>query len=208
MTGRRRASVVAGSSLLAMAALAGAGVGAGPGPVMLLALLAVCVLDVVAAAALVVVLSDRHRDLAVLSGAFRVAYAAVFAAVLAPLGAAEAGIGDHGQAWAAFDHAWTLSLVLFGPHLVLLALLVRRRSRIASAIAVLLAAAGGLYVLDAVRSLLLPGVDALAGAVEMGLVVTGVTGEVGLAVWLLVAGGRRTAAGSPAGRPEPVPAEP
>jgi len=208
VNGRRRASVVAGTSLLAMALLAGVGVSAGPGPVMLLALLVVCVLDVLAGAALAVVLSDRHRDLAVLAGAFRVAYAAVFAAVLVPLGAAEAGIGDHAQAWATFDQGWTLSLLLFGPHLVLLAPLLWGRGRVAAVLAVLLAAAGSLYVLDAVRSLLLPGVEALAGAVEAGLVVTGVAGEVGLAIWLLVVGARGRADGTTLAQPVPVTASP
>lgn len=183
----RRAALVAGASLLSMAAFAAGTAAVGHRPVTVLLFGAVILLDVVAACALHAALRDRGALVSGTAAAFRLVYSAAFAAVLAPVAVAYLRDADSAAAWTTFDHAWPVTMALFGPHLVLVGWLLWGRGRVTAVIAGLLAVAGFCYVLDPALGVL--GMDGARSALAVVLGISGAVGEIGLAVWLLVRGG-------------------
>lgn len=163
-----------------------------------LAFLAVVVLDVVLAWGLHLVLRRVDRDVSLAAAWFRLAYSAVLAVAVAQLlvvlrlvdgatgPASDATVLAAASALASFHATWMLGLALFGIHLVLVGVLLRR-SRLAPAwMGPLLVVAGSAYVLDTVLRVALPDYDVVAGAMLVVVAVPSVVGEVGLGVWLLV----------------------
>lgn len=177
--GIRAASVVAGSSLAAMAVLAPLGLlvalPAGRTGVAAVVVLVVAILDVVAAVALLPVLVPGGVLLARTAIALRLAYAAVFAvagaSLLAPV--------DEDR----FQATWEAGLLVFGAHLVLVGIAGCRGGVIPAWIGVLVVVSGAGYLFDALVGALVP-----SGTLSIGALTF--VGEVVLLVWLLVRGGR------------------
>ena len=82
-----------------------------------------------------------------------------------------------------FRYEWSLSLVIFGIHVVLLGYLVLRSGYIPRTLGVLLAVAGLGYVLFYLRPYLYPDLD-------LGFLFVTFFGELVFAVWLVVRGWR------------------
>lgn len=218
----RRAALVAGLGLLAMSVLAVLGdmvllqplVTAGDAPrtaadvaaapdafgaaVVCMAL--VVVLDVVVALALHVFLRSSGRRLSAVAAGLRVVYAAVLGVAVVRLATVPSLVGTPDEALAAaegYRSTWGAGLLLFGLHLVVLAVVAHRSGVVPRVVAWLVGIAGVGYTADAVSLLVTPD---RAWAVAQVLFV----GEVALMVWLLVAGGRqsrRTAPESVSPRP-------
>jgi hypothetical protein len=154
----------------------------------------VVVLDTIAAWGITQFFADR--PLARLAGWMRLAYAAVLAAAAAQLATAlnlaRAGADDAAVASgvAAFSSTWQLGLFVFGGHLILLGALLIRTPTTPTIIGWIVTLAGASYVFDSAARLLLPA-DSPALAVAVVLVsATSIVGELGLAVWMLIRGGR------------------
>jgi hypothetical protein len=162
------------------------------------ALVVVVVLDVVVAWALLTFFEPVHRELALLAAWLRLAYAAVFAVAISqltgvlPLLSPSAGrtlqSTDQRNALAllkidAFHDIWSVALVLFGVHLVLIGVLAYRSGYVPRPLGVLLVVAGIGYLVDSLVRLLVPG---------SGLTVSVYTfvGEALFMVWLLAKGRR------------------
>ncbi|MBO4205058.1 DUF4386 domain-containing protein [Micromonospora echinofusca] len=153
------------------------------------ALFTVACLDVLVAWSLRAFFADTHRAVALLSASCRTGYGVVFAVAITHLIAA-AGLLHDGAATdrnsqrvyaqiTGFQDVWSLGLIVFGVHLMLVGWLAWRSPTVPTWVAVLVAIAGAGYLADSIGVLVSAGY-----AVE----VTAVTfvGEVVLMVWLLV----------------------
>lgn len=139
---------------------------------------AVAALDVIVALALYAFFSPAHRRLALAVSLCRAAYAAAFAVAIGLLFAGGT---------AAFHTVWQAALLVFGAHLALLALLIRRTGGAPAWLAVLVAVAALGYLVDST-------VHLLAGGAAFELSTVTFIGEVALLGWLLIRGGRGAAA--------------
>lgn len=153
------------------------------------ALFAVACLDVLVAWALRRFFDDTHRTVALLSAWCRTAYAVVFAIAIAHLiaaagllydGAATDPIGPNVYAWITeFEEIWSLGLILFGVHLLMIGWLAWRSRTVPTWVAVLVAIAGAGYLADSIGAAVSAAYTIQVAAVTFG-------GEVVLMVWLLV----------------------
>jgi hypothetical protein len=157
----------------------------------------VVVLDIVAAWALFRFLEPVNPWLARLAAWLRVAFAGVFLTAISQLAAVSGLLNDPGNQAAlgqrqlqaqvmlkleAFDHTWMAALLLFGVHLALLGYLVYRSGYVPRLIGVLLMVAGAGYAFDTFSSVL--STDPIVVSTYTFL------GELLLALWLVVRGGR------------------
>lgn len=90
----------------------------------------------------------------------------------------------------AFQSIWQFGLIIFGAHLLYLAPLVCKRKTIRQAISILLFIAGIGYVSSNTADLFIADYEQLRPKVEAVFILPMVLGEFGLAVWLLIKGGR------------------
>jgi hypothetical protein len=209
----RRAGLVAGVSLLLLAALAGFGnfvaveglvtrgdpartaadVAASLWTFRLgvAALLGVVALDVVVARALQVFFRPVDRRLSLLAASFRLVYAGVFLAAVVQLARVPGLVGAGGDTMPAqvlarvdsFDRLWSAALLLFGIHLLLVGLLSYRSGYVPRLLGVLLLVAGAGYVVDTA-------VAALSTGSPFEISTVTFVGELLLAIWLVVRGRR------------------
>lgn len=155
-------------------------------------LLVVAGLDVVVAWALFKVFEPASSGLSMLAAWLRLAYAAIFVVAIAEL----AGVlrllpeGEDASAQVlsgvdAYHDIWSAGLVLFGLHLILLGVLVRRAAYAPTILGILLVVAGLGYAVDGFGVVLFAGYDANVAAYTF-------LGEVVLIFWLLLRGRRTT----------------
>lgn len=147
--------------------------------ILLLALSAV--LDVVVAAALLVIFEPMNRMLATMAAWFRVAYSAVFVVAIAQLGTVPTMLGDSPRVMSAVDSyrvIWQVGLILFAAHLLLVGYLAFKAGLMRGALGVLLVIAGLGYLADGLGTML------VAGFVPTFATYTFI-GEVVLIGWLL-----------------------
>jgi len=163
-----------------------------------LAWLVICVLDVVVAWALYIVFRPVSTAVSMLAAAFRLVYSAVLVVAAGQLlraldvlsgdpyldGLAPGQVSAHALLELnAFQHIYDAGLLLFGIHLALLGYLSLRSNFIPAVVGVLLVVAGAGYAFDTAGAVL---------ALDLPVRVSAFTflGELLLALWLLVAGGR------------------
>lgn len=155
----------------------------------IVALFAVVCLDVLVAWALRAFFDDTHRTVALLSAWCRTAYAVVFAVAITHLiaaagllhdGAAADEISSSGYAHITeFEEIWSLGLILFGVHLLMIGWLAWRSPTVPTWVAVLVAIAGAGYLADSIGA-------QVSAAYPIQLAAVTFVGEVVLMVWLLV----------------------
>lgn len=175
----RTASLVAGTSLAAMAVLGPLGLlvalPAGAVGLAALVVLVVAVLDIVAAVGLFPVLAGGGTLIAGCSAALRLAYGAIFATAAGSLVAPS----DVER----FQAIWDAGLFVFGAHLLITGIAVVRGVATPTWIGLLVAVAGLGYLIDAASVALIP-----AAALTLGQFTF--IGEVVLLIWLLGWSGR------------------
>ena len=215
----RTAAVTAASALLAMAVLGIFGnavvltltgddapdtlanVRAGEGTLRLaiVAFVFVAILDVVVAWALTRFFRTAQPGLATLAGWLRVAYAAALVAAVGELATATRLVSQPDPGGAAnaihgalldFGATWQLALIVFSAHLAVLAFVVLRVAGTPSVLGVLLALAAAGYAIDGIAHVLLPADSPIFAVLTPVIVVPAAVGELALALWLLVRGGR------------------
>ena len=154
----------------------------------ILSILFVIVLDVIVAWGLYVFYKPANKSLSLLTGWFRLVYAALFGValfnllnVLPLVGAAEfAGMETQVLIWLnAFSDQWSVGLSVFGVHLILLGYVAFKSGYTPKILGILLVIAGLGYVVDSLAALMLP---------QAGIAIGMFTffGEMFLAVWLVV----------------------
>ncbi len=152
----------------------------------ILAFLVTVVFDVVVAWALYVLFENHPLSLP--SMLFRMMHAAIMAvAVFAlPLAMEQDSSEMILHQVHLFETIWLIGLFFFGLHLVLLARILGRPRFIA----IFLAIAGIMYAVDTAAHFVLPDYDRYAEIFLMLVAVPSMLGEMALAVWLLLRGGR------------------
>ena len=160
------------------------------------AFVVVAVLDAVVAWALYAFFRPVNREVALLAGGLRLAYSAVFAVAISQLASALHVLGnaDSPRAFtpdqlntlallkiADFHDIWTVSLVLFGTHLLLIGYLIYRSGFAPKILGVLVSIAGAGYLTDSIGTLLISDYAISVSAITF-------VGEFVLMVWLLYKG--------------------
>jgi Domain of unknown function (DUF4386) len=96
---------------------------------------------------------------------------------------------------------WAIGLAFFGVHLLLVGFMAVRSDYVPSVLGILVALAGLGYLVDNVALVGLTGYEDFRSVPEAISAVLGVVGELSMAIWLLLRGGRtaaRNAVGTPA----------
>ena len=146
----------------------------------------VVILDIIVAAALLILFEPVNRSLSTMAAWFRVAYAAVYLVAISQLVVALGLLGDPDQALRvvnAYDTIWHVGLNLFGVHLLLIGLLAYRSGFMHKVFGILLVIAGLGYLADGFAAVLIP---------DYSMNISGFTfvGEATLMLWLLIKGSR------------------
>lgn len=89
-----------------------------------------------------------------------------------------------------FQYFWEMGLIVFGVHLLLLASLVCKNGTIRQAISAMLFLAGVGYIVTNTANFTMEGYGQYEDTLEAVFMLPMILGEVGLAVWLLVRGGK------------------
>lgn len=87
-----------------------------------------------------------------------------------------------------FDELWTIGLLFFGVHLMVLGYLAIKANHIPKFIGVLLIIASFGYIVDSLAKLSYANYDNYKEYFESVVIITGVIGELSFTIWLLVAG--------------------
>jgi hypothetical protein len=166
------------------------------------AFIVVFIADVVVAWGLYVFLRRISSDLSLFAACFRLIYVAIGAAALLNLLVAVRLADDTGYTTAfeatqrnaqvmlfldAYIYGWSIALVCFGVHLLLLGLLIVQSDYVPSALGILVGLAGLGYVVGKLAFVLLPD---YGDALLLLIAVLAVPGEFGLTAWLLWRGGK------------------
>lgn len=217
----RKLAVTAGFSLVLMALLAGFGYGFAfpkiviPGNpratlenlqqseplfrMVILAFVLILLLDVVVAWAFYFFFKPVDAALSLLAAWLRIVYAALLGTALFPLAQVLPLLKqprDNGPAMLnslqSFQTTWSLGLILFGFHLLGLGYLVMKSGRAVPRMLGWLAVLAALcYLFTNTANLVFPDYEAYKARVEGVLSLPMALGELALAVWLLVKGGKR-----------------
>ncbi|HKA67794.1 MAG TPA: DUF4386 domain-containing protein [Actinomycetes bacterium] len=169
------------------------------------AFLIVFILDVVVAWALYVVFSRANRELSLLAAWLRVVYAAVASTALLSLLVVVQIVDDTGYATAfvegernaqamlfldAFDYGWSIGLVIFGAHLLILGLVIVKSAFAPRLMGILVALAGLGYLLDNLARVLFPNYQDYEGLFLLLVAIVAIPAEFWLTGWLLFRGGK------------------
>ena len=142
----------------------------------------VVILDIIVAAALLILFEPVNRSLSTMAAWFRLAYSAVYLVAISQLVVALGLLGDPDQALRAvdaYDTIWHVGLNLFGVHLLLLGLLAYRSDFIPRVFGILLVIAGLGYLADGFGAVLIPDYS-------MNISQFTFVGEATLMLWLLI----------------------
>lgn len=161
---------------------------------MLASILGIILLDVLVSITLYRYFKNDHKRLSWTAGALRLVYTAVFAVafyfLLLNLHSAQIENGVLADNFRTFQATWNAGLIVFGGHLLLVGILMKRHQGLPNLLAYITVLAGLSYtVVHTLKSLEVS--PELVEPLEMALALPMVVGELGLAVWLLVKGGKR-----------------
>ncbi|MGN7762976.1 DUF4386 domain-containing protein [Paenibacillus sp. 22594] len=157
--------------------------------------------DIAAAWALYTVLKPVQQALSLLGAWLRLSYTAVLGVAVSSLVVVSLLTDSRSQALIgftpqelqaemmlflhAFEAVWSISLILFGGHLLIMGLLAFQSGNIPKIISVLLLLAGAGYILLHLSSTLVPEYEELIKVVKWVFMLPMTAGELGLGLWLL-----------------------
>lgn len=160
----------------------------------------ILVCDVLVAWALYHFLEPVHKQLSLLAAWFRLVYTAMFGMALSGLvnGFRLLNSGLHTDVpqramehFQSFDDGWAIAQVFFGFHLLLMGYLILRSGFIPKILGVLLLMASVAYLADNLARLLLTDYAYYKTALTICVALPSMIGELGLAIWLLMKGGKK-----------------
>lgn len=161
--------------------------------------------DLLISWALYVFLKPANKSLSLLTAWFRLIYTAIFAVAVMELLSGNQVLTDKSLSMAmepdqlyalalhhfqAFDHGWTIGFLFFGLHLVMLGYLAVTSGMIPKVIGILILIAGTAYFGSNLAKLVLPDYRAYEAVFTAIVAIPSVIGELSLAIWLLVGGGK------------------
>lgn len=217
-TNKRRAAIITGCSILLMAVVAGITMGAvfnslfqaEPEGVKayvqghstqymwgVTGWIVILICDLLASWGLFSLYKSVNRKMAAYMGVLRLIYSSVLAVgivrlcmVFPWLDDGQVGSGELFRHIHAFRSYWQMGLIIFGFHLLLLAPLVCKKRTVQQGISAMLFLAGIGYVITNVANFTMQDYEQYRGSLEAVFVLPMIIGEVGLAIWLLVKGGK------------------
>lgn len=161
---------------------------------MLVGILLVLILDILISVTLFQYFKNDNIKLALLSFIFRIIYTLIF------------GIGTFyltnniGQTiddiiivlenYKLFEKVWTIGLIVFGFHLLTIGILMKLHKLIPKILWYLTIIAGASYILVHLLKMTLPNLTELTNSLNNILALPMALGELGLAIWLIVKGGK------------------
>lgn len=217
MDRQRKIAVISGSALILMALVAGFAMGyaypmfSDTGKfdlaqrtlaehavlynVMLAGILLIIALDILVAWTLYQFFFEDDARYALIAFVLRIIYTLLFC------WAANYLVKNIGQAdgptimahFDSFQFTWSIALIIFGFHLLAIALLMKWHGAIPKALWILMFIAGASYVVIHLLKTAAPSSAALASTLEKVLALPMALAELGFAVWLVVKGGKTTA---------------
>lgn len=164
--------------------------------------------DLLISWALYVFLKPANKQLSLLTAWFRLIYTAIFAISVMELINGNQVLTDGNLSavmepnqlnalalhhFQAFDNGWTIGFLFFGIHLLLLGYLAVKSGFMPKIIGVLLLIAGTAYFGSNLAKLVMPNYDAYEAVFTAVVAIPSIIGELSLAIWLLVKGGKVTA---------------
>ncbi|MGE6229991.1 DUF4386 domain-containing protein [Paenibacillus chitinolyticus] len=165
----------------------------------------ILICDLVVAWAFYIFLKPVHKHLSLLGAWFRLAYTAVLGTALLNLIVVLLLSGRSGylsfvntgqlQAYVrmyleAFGLIWSMGLIIFGGHLLIVGILAFKSGRIPKIIGIFLLTASIGYMAVHLCNLFLPDYETLTKLLNVVFMVPMVAGELGFGVWLLARGGK------------------
>ncbi|MFE4571803.1 DUF4386 domain-containing protein [Paenibacillus chitinolyticus] len=165
----------------------------------------ILICDIVVAWAFYIFLKPVHKHLSLLGAWFRLVYAAVLGTALLNLivvlllsgRAGYLSLINTGQLQAyvrmyleAFGLIWSMGLIIFGGHLLIVGILAFKSERIPKIIGIFLLMASIGYMAVHLCNLFLPDYETLTKLLNVVFIIPMVAGELGFGVWLLARGGR------------------
>lgn len=211
----RRIAIITGFSLVLMAIIAGFSVGYAysefyqPDQIdslkenilnnlglyrnMLIGILAILILDLLVSYTLYAYFKDDNRKISLTSGILRIAYTFIFGVatyfLVNNLNIRELTNQEINANFELFQSIWNSGLVIFGFHIILIGILMKFHGRIPKILWYLTLIAGISYVIVHLLKLTNPDSE-FVGTMGMILALPMAIGELGLAIWLLIKGGK------------------
>ena len=160
-----------------------------------LAFLIMVITDLLLAWPLYTLLKDTNKKQALLSSLLRVLNAGFFLVALGSLFNISFMIHNNTliatlvmQALEQFNLIWTIGLLIFGAHLILLGKLIVRSDAFPTIIGVLVILAGSGYLVDSTAQLAFSNYEDYGTLFDFIVIASGVIGELSLTAWLLLKG--------------------
>jgi len=207
----RIAAKVAGWSLVAMAVISGFSLGYAYEEVLysiqansveklqlfqivLLGILLTIILDLVVSFTLYKFFEHANRGISLISAILRVIYTLILA-VAAYVLASSVTVWDTNQAavisnFERFTFIWTSGLIIFGFHLTLIGFLMKIYRKIPKILWIIAIIAGLSYIIVDFLKVVTPSLEQFTNTLNMVLMLPMAAGELGLAIWLIIKGGK------------------
>ena len=207
----RTAAKVTGWSLVAMAVIAGFSLGYAYEEVfssiqansaeklqlfriVLLGILLTIILDFIVSFTLYKFFENANRGISLISAILRVIYTLILA-VAAYILASSLTVWDTNQAsvisnFERFTFIWTSGLIIFGLHLTLIGFLMKIHRKIPQILWIIAIIAGLSYIIVHFLKVVTPSLEQFTNTLEMVLMLPMAAGELGLAIWLIIKGGK------------------
>lgn len=165
----------------------------------------ILVFDIIIAWALTIFMQQIDHHLALLSGWFRLIYAVILGIAISNLVMVSLLLSSNNYSaflpadqlnaqvmlyLSAFNSIWSLGLIVFGLHLLIIAYLILKADFIPKLLGILLLIAALSYVLIHSMHLFLPQYETTTMLIETVLSLPMTVGELGFGIWLLLKGGK------------------
>ena len=159
---------------------------------MLFGILLVILLDILVSWTLYLYFRNDNRKLALYSFIFRIIYTLIFCIATYFL---TKNIGQENNTmvienYKSFEFTWSIGLIIFGVHLLIVGLLMKFHKLIPSILWYLTIIAGASYILVHVLKIAVPLLTELTNNLNNILALPMALGELGLAIWLIIKGGK------------------
>ena len=161
---------------------------------MLIGILVVLLLDIVVSWSLYLYFKNDNKKLALYSFALRIIYTVMFGIATYFLAInfihpneSKTIITDN---YNSFQKIWSIGLIVFGLHLIVVGILMKLHKMIPRILWYLTIIAGASYILVRVLKTALPQASELTNILNIILGLPMALGELGLAIWLIVKGGK------------------
>jgi hypothetical protein len=160
---------------------------------MLIGFFVILILDVVVSLVLYQFFKEEYLNISGVAAMLRLIYTAIFAVAiyfLAEIFLASQFSSESIQ-WNfnLFHSVWNMGLIIFGIHVLLLGLLMKMHSLIPNILWFITLFAGISYVVSSALKLTIPNTE-IVNILQMLLALPMTIGELGLAIWLIVRGGK------------------